>query len=111
MLAKTRGKIMSSKANESAHIKKYRKKLEAQMNKEKQLLSSEAIAKTKNSIHHWIQTHSKERLDLKSKTIDLFDENKHPAALKSKFILKLATKLKNNQQKLSAPRKFNAKKI
>lgn len=102
---------MSTKANESSQVKKYRKKLEQTIDKERKLMSKEAIEKTKNSIHKWILSHSKERINLKNKSISLFDENKHSAAPKSKFILKLASKLKTNQGKTTSPRTFKAKKI
>jgi len=87
---------MSAKKNEneSSHIKKYRKKLEDTMNKEKKQFSAEAITKTKSSMHKWIRNHSKERINLKTRVIDLFDEKKHPAEPK-KSILKLALKLKS----------------
>lgn len=89
---------MPEKANESSQVQKYRKKLEKTIDNEKKLINQASIQKTKSSIHKWISDHSKERISLKNKGIALFDEKQHPAATKSKFILKLAADLKANKK-------------
>lgn len=103
-----------AKAKESSQVKKYRKKLEESLLEEKKMMNPEAIKKMKDSIHQWIKNHADERIDLKltDKDIELFDENRHPAAPKSKFINHLLSKLKEDKPvKPGTPRKFKAKKL
>lgn len=104
--------IMAIKANESSQVRKYRKKLEESMIEEKKLINPESLSKMKNSIHQWINKHSGERVNLKNKSIELFDENKHSAAPKSKYILHLLSDIKEDKKQPTPPlRKFKAKKI
>lgn len=99
------------KAKESNQVKKYRKKLEESIIEEKKLINPEAIKKMKDSIHQWINKHADERIDLKLKDIELFDENRHPAAPKSKFINHLLSELKQDVPRKASVRKFKAKKL
>lgn len=98
-----------TKAKESQEIKKLRKKLEKQISKEKPLFNPEKLAQIKNSIHKWIERHSKERIDLKEKTIKLFDENQHPAKTQSKFVHQLFQQLEEQAKKERKP--FNARDL
>ena len=66
---------MATKANESSQVKKYRKKLEESIIEEKKLINPESLDKMKASIHEWINKHSGERINLKTKNVELFDEN------------------------------------
>lgn len=106
---------MSIKPNEnspeSSQVKKYRKKLEESLLEEKKMINPESLNKMKHSIHKWIDKHSLERINLKLKNIELFDENQHSANPKSKYILHLMSDLKENKKKLPPVRKFKAKKL
>ena len=102
---------MATKASESSQVKKYRKKLEEALIEEKKLINPDSLNKMKASIHEWINKHSGERIDLKLKNIDLFDENQHPANLKSKYILHLLSDIKSNKKQPTIKRKFKAKKM
>ncbi len=99
---------MSKKADDSPQVKKYRKKLEESISEEKKLINPESIQKMRNSIHKWINAHSKERIPLKHKSIGLFDEKTHPAIPKNKFILKLQSNLKKNPEKTLSKLNFKA---
>ncbi|HRD55278.1 MAG TPA: hypothetical protein PLC42_02665 [Parachlamydiaceae bacterium] len=101
------------KANDSPQVEKYRKKLKKTLENEKKLINEEAIKKTKASIHKWLVAQSKQRISLKNKEINLFDEKQHPAITKSKFILKLSENLKaaHIKNKPITTEKFKASKL
>lgn len=99
---------MSKKADDSPQVKKYRKKLEETLFEEKKLINRESIQKMSDSIYKWINNHSKDRIRLKHKSIDLFDEKRHPANIKNKFILKLQSNLKKNPNKTTSKLNFKA---
>lgn len=102
---------MVTNAKESSEIAKFRKKLESKIEMEKKKITIESIEKSKRAIYNWIDHHFNERILLKTKNVRLFDENKHPAPLKSKKILKLASNLKTDKLKPNQPIKFKATKI
>ncbi len=85
---------MGTKAKESQHVMKVREKLEKKISKEQKRLNQEALDKMARLIERQLVRHAGERIDLKSKEIQLFDENRHPAAVKSKFVDHLLSQLK-----------------
>ncbi len=97
---------MATKAKESAQIAKARKKLKQQIVEEHKHINEHALQEMRKVIQHWIARHEQERVDLKDKTITLFDENKHTVQPKSKFISSL---MKNLKQQTGAP--MTAKKL
>lgn len=80
------------KAKESYHIAKAREKLKQQIDRKDKLFTPKALERIRITMHNWIAKHAAERVNLKSKDIKLFDENRHPAKIENKFIL---NKLKN----------------
>ena len=80
---------MSKKAQESRSIQKARKKLEEQLGEERKLFNPEKLREISEQIYRWIDRHSGERVSLKEKNIQLFDENQHPVHTASTFILGL----------------------
>ncbi len=82
------------KAKESHQVEKARKKLAKKIAKEDQEVTTEALAKMSHIIERQLFRHASERIDLKSKEIQLFDQNRHPAAVKSRFISQLLNEIK-----------------
>lgn len=77
---------MKVKANESPDIRKLRAKLKHQIGTQNKKINPKALHKMSKMIKHWISRHEGERITLKSKDIKIFDENVHPAQIKSKYI-------------------------
>lgn len=89
------------KAEESYQIQKARKKLQKQFEKENKRIDEKAISQMKQAIQIWIKRHASERIALKERPIQLFDENKHPASIKSRFVRGLLSELKGIPKKPS----------
>ena len=93
------------KAKDSKQVERARKKLRKQIKEEHKLINSQALKNVGNDIKKWLSTNSKERLKLKDKRIELFDENKHSEKVRSRFVKDLLNKLitesqvKNNELK------------
>lgn len=85
---------MSTKAKESKQVERVREKLKKQLSIADKKVTQAALEKTRSDIAAWIQRHASERLTLKSKSLSLFDENKHPALSKSPYVKHLAHFLK-----------------
>lgn len=83
----------SDNKQESRTVRRARRKLKKQLNEERQLITPEALAGVSKSISRWIDRHSTERIDLKEKDIQLFDENKNPVAPVSKRVKELRGQL------------------
>lgn len=80
------------KAPESDQVLKARKKLEEQIRIEKEMVTPEALREIQDKIYRWIERHSKERINLRERNVDLyglFDSNQHPAKISSRFVQKL----------------------
>ena len=80
---------MVVKAKESSNIEKARRKLKKQMADEGKRINTQALQKMSKAIELWINRHKVERISLKDKSIQLFDENKHTALPKNKYITNL----------------------
>lgn len=79
-------------APESDQVLKARKKLEEQIRHEKDLMTPEALRAIQDRIYRWIERHSKERINIRERNIDLFglfDGNQNPAKISSRFVQKL----------------------
>ena len=87
---------MKTTAKESAKVRKFRRKLQKQLDNEHALISESAIKQMKLIISQWISRHSKERVSLAHKSITLFDENQHSAAPESKYVQALLRDLRNS---------------
>lgn len=85
---------MATKAKESRQILKARKKLKNQIAEESKFINANSLEKIRKTIHYWLSRHSNERVNLKSKAITLFDENRHSAKPQNKFILSMLKNLK-----------------
>lgn len=94
---------MNQKAKESAQIKKYRRKLQKQLENEKTQMTEAALKKAKDSMQLWISRHQSERINLKDKTITLFDENRHPARTESKFVHDLFSRIRHDTNSALQP--------
>lgn len=86
---------MESKAKESAQVKKYRRKLKKQMESENAQMNEAALRKVKETIQQWIARHQSERINLRDKTISLFDENRHSAQTESRFVQDLFNRIRH----------------
>lgn len=82
-------------AEESLKTKKAREKLKKRLEILDAKITKEALAKKSIEIHKWISRHADNRIQLKEKSISLFDENENAAALSQK-IIKLATLLQTD---------------
>ena len=90
---------MSTKAEESPQVKKARKKLEKQVKKENKLINQAAIEQMKKAIQVRIKRQGPARVPLAEKSVELFDENRHPATAKSKHVKQLLHQLKTEASK------------
>lgn len=99
------------KAEESYQVQKARKKLQRQFEKENKRIDEKALIQMKHAIQIWIKRHARERVALKGRPIQLFDENKHPAATKSRFVRDLITQLKGAPRKETSRSKGLAGRI
>ncbi|MEX1012679.1 MAG: hypothetical protein WDZ27_03200 [Waddliaceae bacterium] len=86
---------MAKNAKESKAIQKARQKLKKQFDEENRLINEKALSRMRQAIEIYIKRHADERISLKSKEISLFDENKHPAKVKSQYVLHLIHDLKH----------------
>ena len=76
-------------AQESAQVRKARKKLEEQFREESSKVTPEALKNVQDKIYRWIERHSKDRVNLRDKNVavyTLFDGNQNPAKTVSKYI-------------------------
>ena len=80
---------MSERADKSAHVKRARNELRAQLAKDDRKMTPEALEHALKSIHQWIANQGSARERFEEKTFALFDENRHPAPTVSKFIKQL----------------------
>jgi len=71
-------------------VKRARRKIEEQIQAERQQLTPEAINATTVIIQHWLARHSSDRIDLKDRTI-----HRGAEASKSKFIIRLVHHLQS----------------
>lgn len=85
---------MGVRAKESHQVEKARRKLQKKFAKEEGRMTHEALRQMALLIEQQLARHAAERIDLKSKEIALFDANRHPAAVKSKFVSHLLSSLK-----------------
>ena len=90
---------MPKKAPESSTIQRARKKLKKQMTKENEKITPEALKQVAKNISRWITRHSPERVDLKTKRLTLFDENKHSVPPASRFVTHLKKEIDEELQK------------
>ena len=81
------------KAPESSQVLRARRKLVKLMEAEKLQINDKAIEKAHRTMRKWLSRHADERIDLKSKTIRLFDDNQHSESTHSRFVLKLIKNL------------------
>ena len=90
---------MSTKAKESLQIRRARKKIKQQLDESEKQTNEEALHKMSKIIQRQLARRSVDRIDLRTKTITLFDENQHPAKTESKFINRLMSQLKQKYHK------------
>lgn len=81
--------MVVTKAKESPAVQKARQKLKKRIQQEKKKFSPEVLRKITAALEYELARGSKERIHLKDKEIRLFDENNHPAAIRSRFVLNL----------------------
>lgn len=91
---------MSDKAKESAQVQKARKKIKDQLADAEKRINPEALHEMARIIQLQLSRRSSERINLKNKTVTLFDENQHSAKTESKFVNRL---LKQIKQKIIDP--------
>lgn len=86
--------MKKTKAKESAHVRRTRKKLERRLAEIDEKVTPKALQEVSLNIHKWIARHEGERIPLKDKPITLFDENLHPEKVKSHFVNEMLNDLK-----------------
>lgn len=89
---------MATKAKESAQIEKARKKIERKLQSAEKQFNPDALNKMGRLIQEQLKRHQVERVNLKKRNIIAFDENQHPAAVKSQFILNLMGTIKQEKK-------------
>jgi hypothetical protein len=87
-------------APESLKTKRAREKLVKQWDAERELITPKALEETVDKIHKWIADNAKHRIQIKEKSIRLFNQNKDAAAI-SKKVQFFAEKLKMDMEQLS----------
>lgn len=87
-----------AKAKESTQVHKARKKIQQQLDAAEKKLNPDALQAMRRIIQKQIARHQSERINLKDRTIKLFDENQHPAKTESRFISKLLHELQNKSE-------------
>lgn len=90
---------MAIKAKESPQIQKARKKIKQQLAAADKRVNTEALKEMSLLIQRQLARHTAQRINLKSKVVTLFDENKHPAKTESKFVHRLLKQLKHTPTK------------
>lgn len=83
-----------SKAKESPQVQKTRAKLKQRLKIEHSQITSKALNDVCDAIRKVLARNHPKPKNLKQKEVTLFDENKHSAGTKSKYILKLHRLLK-----------------
>lgn len=73
-------------AEESAHTRKAREKLEKKIEKMEKKITPEALKKKVTEIHKWIARNAADRVILRSKSISLFDGNQNTAQTSKKIL-------------------------
>jgi hypothetical protein len=85
-------------AKESKQVQRAREKIAKKIAKDEKKMDERAIEEMKLAIRHRIDRFAKDRVPLKDKSIALFDENKHIAKLRSRFIKNLETTLRKEAE-------------
>jgi len=99
---KHRGPAMKEKAEESAQIKKARKKIEKRLQKTEGKTTPEALHAMDRIIREQLNRKKTRQIDLRDRQFT-FDENQHSAKIQSKVVLKLIRQIENsNLQKNSS---------
>lgn len=100
-----------SKAEESAHIKKARGKLAKQLAKTEITPSALEHSRALIRLHFSRNSQDKERIPLTAdKGFELFDSNKHPEPVHSKYVRKLLRELQSSKR-TTTELNFKAKKL
>lgn len=100
---------MRVKAKESPQVLKMRRKLKKQMVEEHRHVTPKALKETRRIMENWIARHQGERIDLKNKTIAVFDENLHSAKTHSKYVLHLLSTLKHAKPKTKSTKDLSGR--
>jgi hypothetical protein len=85
-------------AEESKQVQRAREKIAKKHAKDNSMIDQRALDEMKQAIKHRIDRYSKDRIPLKSKQIALFDENKHIAKIRSKFVKNLENSLRKEAE-------------
>lgn len=86
---------MANKAKDSPQVQKARKKIKQQLDKADKRINAEALSEMSRLIQRQMQRKATDRVNLKSKTVTFFDENRHPAKTESKFVRRLLKQLQH----------------
>jgi hypothetical protein len=100
---------MSSKAKESPQVQHARKKLKSQLATEEKRVTDAALDRMRESIVSWLDRHADDRVPLVSKVFTVFDENRHPAKVRSKYVYRLLHQLKTQIAKKESLKIFRGR--
>ncbi len=89
-------------APESLKTRRAREKLLKQWEAEKEQITPQAIQETVDKIHKWIADNAKHRIQIKEKSIKLFNQNQNAAVI-SKKVREIAEQLKLDMQHFTRP--------
>lgn len=90
---------MTTKAKESQHILKARKKIEEQLKSAEQKMNPEALSAMTRLIKEQINRQQPGRINLKQRQVTSLDKNDKYAKTESKFIHKMINQIKQKQLK------------
>lgn len=92
-------------AEESAHTRKIREKLQKKIDKLEKKITAEALKKKVLEIHKWIAKNAGDRVILRAKTISLFDSNQNTAQTSRKILVvmeQVQKEIQNHSEKKDA---------
>ena len=91
--------VRANEARESRAVQKVRRKLEKIIDQEHKAITPDSMKEMSKTIQKWITRHQDLRINLQEKTFKLFNENKSPAQVKSKFVGQLLNQLQGDIKK------------
>lgn len=88
---------MTTKAKESAQVRRARQKIQKQIQEADKRINDQELTLMRTVIERQLARHQTERIDLKTKNVTPFDENQHSAKTESRFVSRLLAQLKQGE--------------
>ena len=93
-------------AKESKQVQRAREKIAKKLASENSRIDEKALEEMKQAIRHRIDRFAKDRVPLKDKSVELFDENKHISKIRSKFVKNLESILRKEAESTTSFKKL-----